>query len=154
MVQAVAVQVPSLTLPMSAANVQTVLSGYAAFNERDFDRPLACFADDAEHDWSRSVGPYAGVYRGRAQILRFWNSFLEAVHDVRFDVEEALDLGDDVLVMVAAHVQGRESGAEVVARGPHVWTLRDGRVVRFELFQTREEALRTIGVSSASARGR
>ena len=134
---------------MSAANVQTVLRGYAAFNERDFDAALALFAPDAEHDWSHSVGPYAGVYRGRGNILRFWRGFLDAVETLHFDAEEVLELGEHVLVMVAAHVTGRESGVEVVARGPHLWTLRDDAVVRFQLFQTREEALRAVELTAA-----
>jgi hypothetical protein len=41
--------------------------------------------------------------------------------------------------------RGRGSGAEVQsARTAHVWTLRDGKAVRLDLFNDRGEALKAV----------
>lgn len=121
-------------------NVETVRRAYEALNARDVETALALFTDDFVNDWSRSVGPYAGVYAGPAEARGFFATFLEAVDELRFEIEDAHEIGEHVLVLVQAHVRGRGSGAEVVARGAHLWTLRDGKVCRFVLFQGEAEA--------------
>jgi len=42
--------------------------------------------------------------------------------------------------------RGKASGVEVDARGGHVWTLRAGRVVRWQVFGTKQEALEAAGL--------
>jgi ketosteroid isomerase-like protein len=41
--------------------------------------------------------------------------------------------------------RGRASGAEVVNHQRHLWTLRDGKALRFEWFTDPEAALTAIG---------
>ena len=40
----------------------------------------------------------------------------------------------------------RKRGATSDTRGAHVWTLRDGRVVRLEVFADRARALESVGL--------
>lgn len=63
-----------------------------------------------------------------------------------FEVEETLDAGPHVIAFVRVLVTGRSSGAEPVARGPHVWTFRNGEAIRFQLMQERHEALEAVGL--------
>jgi ketosteroid isomerase-like protein len=42
--------------------------------------------------------------------------------------------------------RGRGSGAEVEGRESALWTLRDGRVVRYEWFHEPTDAFQAIGV--------
>jgi ketosteroid isomerase-like protein len=55
---------------MSEENVEIVRGIYAALSEGDLERALQAGAN-AEHDWSRSIGPYRGVYRGEDAIRAF-----------------------------------------------------------------------------------
>jgi ketosteroid isomerase-like protein len=128
-------------------NIETVRQAYAALNRGDVDVALDAFHDDAEHDWSRSIGPYSGVYLGREQARKFWTSAFEAVEEVTFEIEDTLVEGPHVILMMRARIRGRDSGAEAVGRTPHVWTLRDGKGARFQLFQTWTEALEAAGLS-------
>ena len=128
------------------ANIDTIRETYAALNRGDIDAALDGFHDDAEHDWSRSIGPYSGVYLGREQARKFWTSAYEAVEEVAFEIEDSLVEGPHVVLMIRARVRGRGSGAEGVGRTPHVWTMRDGKGSRFQLFQTWEEALEAVGL--------
>jgi ketosteroid isomerase-like protein len=127
-------------------NLETVRQAYADLNRGDIEAALDAFHDDAEHDWSRSIGPYSGVYVGRKQARRFWTSALDAVEELSFEIEDTLVEGPHVILMISARIRGRGSGAEAVGRTPHVWTLRDGQGTRFQLFQTWEEALEAVGL--------
>jgi ketosteroid isomerase-like protein len=61
--------------------------------------------------------------------------------------EEIVEVSDaKIVVVVRSEARGRVSGAEVGGRVVHLWTLRDGKVIRMELFRTRDAAL-------AAARG-
>jgi ketosteroid isomerase-like protein len=131
---------------MSQQNVEVVRWIYAALSRGDFDAALEAGHADAEHDWSRSVGPYQGIYRGREEIRAFWVSFRDAVDELTFEVEDALDAGEHVVAFVRVHIRGRGSGVQVDARGPHVWTLQEGKVIRFRLFQENAEALEAVGL--------
>ena len=62
-------------------------------NRGDFRLAMEDTADDFEMDWSNSIGPLRGVYRGREEVTRFWESFHDAWDNLRWDIQEALDLG-------------------------------------------------------------
>ena len=128
-------------------NIDTVCQAYADLNRGDIEAALDAFHDDAEHDWSGSIGPYSGVYLGREQAHKFWTSAYEAVEDLTFEIEDTFVEGPHVVLMIRAHIRGRGSGAEAVGRTPHVWTMRDGKGSRFQLFQTWTEALEAVGLS-------
>ena len=67
----------------------------------------------------------------------------EAWHDFAVVPERFIDLGGRVLVLAREHGRGRYSGAEVRShQTAHVWTLRDGEVVRFQVYWDREEGIR------------
>jgi ketosteroid isomerase-like protein len=67
----------------------------------------------------------------------------------RFHVEltDVLDANDDHVVWVTRQRgRGKGGGVEVVGEVAFVSTFRDGKTIRIEMFQTRQEALATVGV--------
>jgi hypothetical protein len=62
-------------------------------NSGDFPSAIADTDDDFQVDRSNSIGPLRGVYRGREEVTRFWESFHDAWDNLRWDIQEALDLG-------------------------------------------------------------
>jgi ketosteroid isomerase-like protein len=54
------------------------------------------------------------------------------------DIDEMLDAGDRVVVLATLH--GDE--ADVERRQGYIWTLRDGKAIRFQWFGTPDEAMR------------
>jgi len=54
--------------------------------------------------------------------------------------EEFIQSGDRILALVRWRGHGKGSGVEMEASGAHLWTFRDGLVVRFEVYRDREEA--------------
>ena len=77
----------------------------------------------------------------------------EAFDDYRPEIEQIRDAGDGrVLVLAVEHGRGRGSGAEVqAAKTAHLWTLRDGKAVRLDLFLDRERALEVVALSEQDA---
>ena len=55
------------------------------------------------------------------------------------------ELGSEVVVPNTAHIRGRQ-GIEVTARSSFVFTVENGQITRFRMFQERAEALEAAGL--------
>jgi ketosteroid isomerase-like protein len=116
-----------------------VVASYEALNERDIEGAMDALAEDAE--WHESeVLPDTGVYEGREAIREFLTEFLGSWERFHQTVEEVLEEGDRVLVMIHLQATGRGSAADVDAQYAHLWTVSGGRGVRVDAFYDREEA--------------
>jgi ketosteroid isomerase-like protein len=125
---------------MSQENVNLVRRIYAAWEQQESAK---AFIDDAVE----YVNPPYAVERG----TRYGRKSFAAVRDTydQFDVriEEFVDAGEDVVVLAWFEARGRGSGVEVEGEHGYVWTVRDGKAVRFKWFQHHAEALEAAGVS-------
>ena len=61
--------------------------------------------------------------------------------------EEILGAGDKVVVVVFQRGIRKASGAAVERRVGQVWTVREGKAIRWQVFKDRAEALEAAGVS-------
>ena len=131
---------------MSQENVAMVHQAIDSINRRDMRLAMELADDDFEMDWSNSIGPLKGVYRGRGQVTKLWESFLEAWDELQWDVQEVVDLnGEQVLVVNRVRMRGRASQVEVQAMGAQIWTIRDGKLGSVKLHQSKTEALEAVG---------
>src|SRR5437764_15355777 len=132
---------------MSQESVEVVRELYECMNRRDWAAILAAFDEDVVLVVHESVGPDAGSFRGREAVGRWFGDwFLTFGKDYRFEIEEARSVGDRVLTVARHHGHGRSSGAEVDWVNAHVFGLRAGKVVRLELYGSRGEALKAVGL--------
>ena len=132
---------------MSEENVERLRRGFAAYHNGDLEGALELWAPDAVWDWSNSVGPEAGIYRGRNEIRAFWEKYRAAFEEIRFELVDVLEVTNDLLIVDnVAHVRGRD-GIEVKARSAWVVTFRDGQETSLTLYQTKREALKAAGLS-------
>jgi hypothetical protein len=67
----------------------------------------------------------------------------------RAEAEEYVELGDYLVVLARYHGRGRGSGIEISQEGAHVFKLRNDRVVRLEIFASRERALESVHAALA-----
>ena len=129
---------------MSGENVQIVADLYELYGRGDVEALLAKVDPDVEVDLTDRL-PDAEVMRG----LKAYRSFLEEGFDIwrefRVEVEELVEAGDAVVVMVRTVAVGEGSGVEVSERVAHVVWLRDGRAYRLKMFANREAALGATG---------
>ena len=59
---------------------------------------------------------------------------------LRLEAEELIGSGNRILALVRWRGRGKGSGIEMDAGGAHIWTFRDGLVIRFEVYRDRDEA--------------
>jgi ketosteroid isomerase-like protein len=132
---------------VSEENTEIVRRLITRVNAENLDAAFSDVAPGAELDWSASEAPDSGVYRGVEEWGRWFAGRREGLADARFDVTEVMDLPPD-RVLVEAHMRGRgrASGAQIEALGATVWTIRDGRVTSATLYQTKEQALKAVGM--------
>jgi uncharacterized protein len=132
---------------MSQENVEIVRRALEAWERSDLK---AADLLDAEVEWRMPPNiPEAGTYRGRDEVMRRLEEFLEAWDDLAVTVEELIDAGDRVVALVRYSGQGRGSGIEIggVTTDAQVWTLRDGKALRVELYGGTADALQAAGLS-------
>jgi ketosteroid isomerase-like protein len=135
---------------MSQENVEIVRTAYAAMSARDFDALTKVTASDWVFDFSRAIGPQRGVYRGHQEIAQFGAATEEAFERFELSPIEFL-VGSASQIVVRHHLsaKGRGSGLELdrVPDAMLLWELRDGKVVRTTLYNSRAEALEAAGLS-------
>jgi ketosteroid isomerase-like protein len=132
---------------MSRENVEIVRRLIEAWNSNEQDRVIGILDPGVVFDATRRlVNPktYTGVQGMRlmfAERDEVWEEF-------RMEPDEVLDAGDRVVAVGRWVGKGKGSGVEVQQPVADVFTLHDGRVVRFELgFTDRAEALEAAGLS-------
>jgi ketosteroid isomerase-like protein len=125
---------------VSQENVDVVRRIYRAW-ETD-STPVDSGLLDPDVEW---VNPPEAVEPGTRRGIHAFTAAAESVSDTfeeaRVDIEEFLDAGDRVVVIATLRGRGRGSGADVERRQGYVWTLRDGLAIRFQWFNTAEQAL-------------
>jgi ketosteroid isomerase-like protein len=87
-----------------------------------------------------------GVYMGREAVIRWSRHYWGAWEDYRIEIEELVDAGSGIVVMLRERGRGRGSGAPWEKLHPQVWTFRGDRIVRWESFETRADALAAAGL--------
>ena len=132
---------------MSQENVDLVRDVYAAWASGDREKALEFLDPKLTIDATRRVlnpDTYVGI-EGLGRMLAETNDVWE---EFRFEPLEFIDAGDRVVVIGRLFGKGRGSGIEVDQPIAGIWTVRDGRVVRWEVGYTdRAEALEAVGLS-------
>src|SRR5918997_2319007 len=119
-----------------------------AFRAGEFPQDSRWLAADAVFDLSRSLSDNRGVHEGMGSVEAVFRNFVEPWEEIDWKVTGVEEVGDDRL-LVTTHVRnrGRASDIEIEARGASVWEFgEDRRLVRWTLFQSREEAVRELGL--------
>jgi ketosteroid isomerase-like protein len=133
---------------MSQEDVEVVLAQFAATNERDFDRAMGFYAEDVVLVVHPDAFVKVGTFKGRDAVGAWfadWFSTFEPGY--RFEIDEARDLGEVVFLAATHGGRGRASGVEVGGETGYLYTVRDGKIVRAELYRTPAEALEAAGQS-------
>jgi ketosteroid isomerase-like protein len=132
---------------MSQENVEIVRSIYDAWARNDFPGPAHLLDQQIVY-----VNPPEAIEPG---IRRGLPAFSQAVEQVFheggweswvIDPERFTPVGDRVAVELRYRARGRGSGVEMEGRMSALWTVRDGKVVRFEWFLAPTGALEAAGL--------
>jgi len=130
---------------MSQENVEIVRRGYEHYN-RTGEPDYSVLDPEVVYDVSRRTFD-PGVFQGHEGVREFVALVAEQWEEMWIEPQDFVVAGEDVIVSVQLVGVGKESGVETTAHAAHVWTFRDGKVVRQTTFQTMAEALAAAGLS-------
>ena len=90
--------------------------------------------------------PETGEYHGYAGLREFTTNQAEAFEQMWVQPAEFIDAEDRVVVPLRFGGKARHTGIEAAFSVVHVWTIRDRRVSRLDMYRGREEALQAVGL--------
>ena len=134
---------------MSQENVEIVRRIYedGLIDQRP-DQIVALTTPDVEYvNPPEAVDP--GVRRGTAEVADAFRNLSESFDSFRHELHELFDAGDSVIAWVSFCTRSGGSESEVVQKEAHTWTLRGGRVNRFEWGRDLRAALEAAGLSKS-----
>jgi len=73
-----------------------------------------------------------GTRRGQDEFREAGSNFGRAYSSLELEIEERIEAGDEVGLIASMHLTGRGSGIEFVERMGWLFTIREGRLARFE----------------------
>ena len=132
---------------MSRANVELVRGGYEEF------RATGEFAEgfvSAEFVWDMSKfrgWPEQQVYEGPEGARSFLTDWADAWEDWELEVEALHDAGERVVAVVRQRGRSKSTGLPVDMCFAQVWTVRDGKETRMEMYADPAEAIEAVGLS-------
>ena len=131
---------------MSQENVELAYNLMQTLNTRDASLLIAL--SDPEVEWHSffALGE-GGAYRGPDGTRRYMTELNDAFELARADVDDALSVGNVVVLVGRIHFRGKGSGIESEAPAGWVLRFRDGKLHRFRAFREPEQALEAADLS-------
>jgi ketosteroid isomerase-like protein len=130
---------------MSQENVEVVRRIFEHWEAGDFGGALAMFDDELVIRRFAPL-PDPDTWRGHGGLRDAAIAWFENFGEYSVKAEQYIDAGEHVVVRVLEEGRGVGSGASVDGAFPHVFGLRDGRVITLDFYATHQEALKAVGL--------
>jgi ketosteroid isomerase-like protein len=117
---------------MAQDNVRIIEDAYAAFAKGDIQSILDQVTDDVDwiNEGPESI-PYAGTFKGRQEVQRFFYGMGSTLDNGRVTASEWLSDGANVASIGRFTATVKESGKQIDVPVAHFFTLRDGKIARW-----------------------
>jgi hypothetical protein len=129
---------------VAPGNVELIRPIYEEWGRGNWRPRFDVYHPNMEWGWSDEFPGLAGVFEDHEDPNPRLLAWLSGWEHWRAEADEFLEFGDHVVVLATYHGRGRGSGVEISQEGAHVFELRDGKVVRLEIFATRAKALQSV----------
>jgi uncharacterized protein len=134
---------------MSRQNEQVARRAYDAFSRGDFEAFAALLHPEVEFE-SLLLEMEAGSYRGLEGAREYFESVREVFPDWSVEITGLDDFGDRVVIESRSVATGKGSGVRTEQRFWQVAALRDGRIIWWKFFRSRDEALEAVALDERS----
>lgn len=124
-----------------------VRRGFEAFNSDGVDGILPFIHPEFEATTPPELASEPDSYRGHDGVRRYFDSFYEAMDEIRWDAHRFHGVRDRVVVEFTLRARGKSTGLEVSQDAVMVWRLRGDQAIGLELYPTLEEALQAASES-------
>lgn len=123
-------------------NRQLAINGYQMFLNGDIQGILDMCSDDIE--WT-SVDltdiPFAGAFHGKTGVMDFFQKLGGSVEFLDYQPQNFIADGDQVAVSGVSTVRVKTTGATYDDVWVHIFTMKNGKTVRFEQFHNTAAAV-------------
>jgi ketosteroid isomerase-like protein len=126
---------------MSRGDVEFLREGYEALARGDMETFTALSREHLAPDFEFHHVWDGRIFRGFEGTMEWISDTRETWDDYSQEVEEIIELGDVVVVVLAISARGGGSGVPVAQELAVVWTFAGGRAIEARSFASREEAL-------------
>jgi ketosteroid isomerase-like protein len=130
---------------VSQENVEIMRTAYEAIARRDRETLDAILRERLAPDFEFEAALTGATYKG---LDGFWE-LLDDIEDTvgyRPEVQEAIDLGDHVLVVLRMSGRGSRSGVSVAQQGAVLVTFDGSMLVSGRSFASKAEAFEAVGL--------
>jgi hypothetical protein len=127
------------------SNLEVVQGAYEAFGRGDVEAVAAVM--DPQIEWMEADVdglPYAGTHHGVEAVVNDVFAQIPTTYDNFSLVPQEWVDGGDTIVMLG-EITLEKDDRRATQRVAQVWTMRDGRAVRFEAFQDTLQTTRVLG---------
>lgn len=130
----------------AAATPADVVRGfYAALKRGDVPGVLGLLSDEVEWTEAERFPYFSGTWHSPTEVLeklfaplaRDWDGFSAEAH-------EFISEGDRVIALGVYSGTFKATGREMTASFAHSWTVRDGRIVRFDMYADTAKVLEAM----------
>ena len=130
---------------MSQENVDIVRAMYKTVRGKLHGDP-GLLAPHVEFHLSGAFPDLDHLYRGRDGFQMLNEQLNAPWEEISLDPDRIIDMDEQILVLSHFQARGRD-GIEVRLPFAHLWTLRNGQVVRMDAFSDQHTALEAAGLS-------
>lgn len=128
---------------MSSANLELIRRGAEALNARDAETLVALTTEDVVVIAARSA--VEGAFVGHAGVRRFVDDNEQSFERFELRLDEVRERGECVFASGTVLVRGRGVGVEAATPFAGTFTIRDGKIARWEDFRDHDAALAAAG---------
>lgn len=117
-------------------NKQLVMQVYEKYKNKDVKGILALCDDRVEWIGSESdYIPFAGNYHGKDQVAQFFMKLDQSQDVIDLEPRDFIAEGDKVTVTGTSSWHVKSTGLTYDSPWAHVFTLRDGKIARFQHYE-------------------
>src|SRR5437763_14639568 len=132
---------------MSQQDLEQVRSSYELFAETGkFEADIV--TEDFVWDMSHFTGwPEQQQYVGAEGAQSFLGNWVSAWDDWQLQLESLHDAGEKIVAVLRQRGRSKTTGMPVDMSFAQVWTMRDGKRSRMDMYSDPREALRAVGLA-------
>ncbi len=134
---------------MSRANLELMRRVAAGANKRDPSALHELLAPGIFWNVKQTAPDLIGTYHGISEVQDFFTRWVQAWEEWDWQYPEMQAIGDTVLARMRLWGRGRASGVESEHDIWQLWTFRGGKVIYYEDFASKQEALTAAGLPAS-----
>jgi uncharacterized protein len=133
---------------VSDENVEIARNAYAVFGSGDFEAAMDFLDPEIEWHMWEAFARESRVFRGHDGVRHVLALFQENIDDFRVEPHEFIDAGKHIIVPVSFHGRAKGTQQALSYELVQVWTVRDRKAVRLDVYSSKDEAFEAVGLPS------